>query len=78
MADKTAVVFNNAVGACSGVSCVEIGARKVWIHRHDGRKGVALPRKAFTEAELADQGNALAFRAAEVMAASLRIPPITV
>lgn len=77
MADRTAVVFSNAVGAISGVSCVEIGIRKVWIHRHDGHKGVALPRKAFTEAELADQENALAFRAAELMARSLRLPGIT-
>lgn len=74
MAERTTVVFSCALGALSGVSYVEIGARKVWIHRHDGRKGVSLPRKAFTDAELADQSNALAFRAAELMAESLALP----
>lgn len=77
MADRTMVVFPTSLGAISGVSCVEIGVRKVWIHRHDGRKGVALPRKAFTETELAEQGNDLAFRAAELMAESLRLPTTT-
>lgn len=73
MAERTAIVFPNAVGAISGVSMVEVGVRHIWVHRHDGRKGVRLPRKAFTDDELMS-GNILSFRARELMDASLRLP----
>jgi hypothetical protein len=76
MADRTMVCFPQSVGACSGVSAVAIGVRHVWVYRHDGRKGERLLRSAFTAQEL-ESGNALSFRAAALMAASLRLPVIT-
>jgi len=65
MQQSTLIAFPNFVGRMTGVSCVRIGVRKVWVTMADGET-LSIPRGEFP-AVLPD-GNALAFSVARKIA----------
>lgn len=65
---RTMVCFPACLALLGACAAIEIGAHHVFVHL--GADRIRLPRRAFTPAQLADTGHALAFRAAELARAA--------